>query len=67
MLSGNFFGSGQSKPGALGNKLASKAKGKCSGKSDWIMAGSVQWVDWYAPGARWADQPPVYPLPPDVP
>jgi hypothetical protein len=39
---GIFPGSGQAKPGAQGKKLASKAKGKCSGKSDWLMAGSVQ-------------------------
>ena len=37
---GVFPGSGQTKPGAQGKKLASGAKGKCSGKSDWLMAGS---------------------------
>jgi len=35
-------GSGQTKPGAQDKKLASKAKGKCSGKSDLLMAGSFQ-------------------------
>jgi hypothetical protein len=44
MFSGIFPGSGQTKPGAQGKKLASKAKGKCSGKSDWLMVGSVQWL-----------------------
>ena len=62
-----FFGSGQIKPGAQGKKLASKAKGKSSGKSDWLKAGSVQWVERYVPGAGWADRPPVHPLPPDAP
>jgi len=61
MFSGIFPGSGQTKPGAKGKKLASKAKGKCSGKSDWLMVDSVRWVEWYAPGAWWADQPPVHP------
>jgi hypothetical protein len=40
MFSGIFPGSGQTKPGAQGKKLASKAKGKCPEKSDWLMAGS---------------------------
>jgi hypothetical protein len=48
MFSGIFPGSGQTKPGAQGKKLASKAKGKCSGKSDWSMADSGQWVEWFA-------------------
>ena len=41
MFSVIFPGSGQTKPGAQGKKLASKAKGKCSGNSDWLMVGQV--------------------------
>jgi hypothetical protein len=37
-----FPGSRQIKPWAQGKKGASKAKGKCSRKSDWLMADSVQ-------------------------
>jgi len=47
---GRVFFLDQDKPnqGRKVKKLMSKAKGKCSGESDWLMADSVQWVEWFA-------------------